>query len=453
MKPDLAEPVDNVAAADAGALVPRRAPPAGGGARLPRVAYWSVVATHCVVDVFPMVIISLMIVLQDRLALSRWQETMVWVATPIFSGLFQPLFAWIGDRYDTRLAGPVGLAVGAVCIGSIGFAGSFWQLLALQIIGVIGIGIYHPASAAVAGEMGSRALRHGRAFALSIFVASGMVGHTIGPIIATRINNSLGLSHLAWLIPPSVIMAIVLYAVLRKTPHRPHNHHELHVALGVAETRRRWYVAVLLSIQNSVRFTVNTALYILFSYWAAWRISGDPNAAAIVNGNLTAATTIGMGVGALLGGRLMRPGSEKLAFAATAFCGALFFGAINFAGMWGLSNLPPGVSMLPVYLASAMAAACFFSTIPASVGLGQRLLPSHAGLVTALLLGIGWAVGALARPVTSALLGGARLDQAHKLSSADFNRAFTGFAVLLAMAGMLALVMPSATIRNAARNA
>jgi hypothetical protein len=92
--------------------------PDAAAVRHPRYDYWVVVASHALVDVFPMFIVSLVIVLQDRLALTRGQETAVWVATPIFSGLIQPLMAWLGDRYNTRLAGPLGLAMGAVCIGS-----------------------------------------------------------------------------------------------------------------------------------------------------------------------------------------------------------------------------------------------------------------------------------------------------------------------------------------------
>ncbi len=131
--------------------------------RQARFDFWVITSSHALVDVFPMFITSLMIVLQARLALTGWQETVVWVATPVFSGLFQPLFAWLGDRYDTRLAGPAGLAVAAVCIGSIGFAQNFWQLLALQIVGVIGVGMYHPAAAAVRprGFQRRGAPRHG----------------------------------------------------------------------------------------------------------------------------------------------------------------------------------------------------------------------------------------------------------------------------------------------------
>jgi MFS family permease len=453
LKSGIARPTTALSGADR--EVPVTAVPAPGtaAARHPRYDYWIVVASHALVDVFPMFIVSLMIVLQDRLALTRGQETTVWVITPIFSGLIQPLMAWLGDRYNTRLAGPLGLAMGAVCIGSIGFAQSFGQLIVLQIFGVIGVGMYHPTAAAVAGQTGARALPYGRAFALSLFVASGMLGHTLGPIIATRVNDWFGMAHLAWIIPPTLVAVVMLHLATRDTPHRHDDHRALQAALTPEQARARWYTAVLLSGQNALRFTVNTGMFILFSYWAASRIPGDPDAAAILNGNLAAALTIGMGVGALAAGRWLRPGAEKIAFAVLAFGGAVCVGSINLAGNWGQSVFEgTGLVNAPAYVAAALAAIGFFATVPSSVGLGQRLLPSHTGLATSLLLGIGWVIGALARPYSSALLGGARLDEAHLLTDAALNRGFTGFAVLLALSGVLALLMPDATLRDAARH-
>ncbi len=413
--------------------------------------YWVITTSHAVVDVFPMFITSLMIVLQSRLGLSGWQETVVWVVTPVFGGLFQPLFAWLGDRYDTRLAGPMGLAIAAVCIGSIGFAGNFWQLVSLQVVGVIGVGMYHPAAAAVAGQAGTR-LRHGRAFAISVFIAAGMVGHTVGPLVATRVNDLAGMTCLAWIIPPSLLVAAVLYIVMRHAPHRPHNHHELHAALSPTEARARWTAAILLSAQNAIRFVVNNGMFVMFSYWAYSKIPDDPDAAAILNGNLNAAMTIGMGVGGLLGGRFMRRGTEKIAFVTTAFGGAACVGSINIAGEFGMATFTGELAMVPIYIVVMLAAVGFFGTVPASIGLGQRLLPTHAGLVTSMLMGVGWMIGALGRPFSSALLGETSLDEAHTLTGATLNLAFLGFAGLLVLAGVLALVIPGRTLSDAARH-
>jgi FSR family fosmidomycin resistance protein-like MFS transporter len=453
MKPDASEQLMDAPVVVEAARAPREAPARPEAVRHPRYDYWVVVASHAVVDVFPMFITSLMIVLQDRLALTRGQETAVWIATPIFSGLFQPLFAWLSDRYDTRLAGPLGLGIGAVCIGSIGFAQSFGQLIALQIVGVIGIGMYHPTAAAVAGQTGARALAHGRAFALSVFVFSGMVGHTLGPVIATRVNEAAGLEHLAWAVPAALVVGVLLHLATRDAPHRPHDHHELRRGLTAAEARARWVTVGLLSAQNALRYTTNIGMFILFNYWAARRIAGDPDAAAVLNGNLTAALTIGMGVGALLAGRLLRPGHEKLVFAALAFGGAVFIASISPSARWGQAVFGDGpLAMTPAYLVAALAAVGFFAPIPAAVGLGQRLMPTHATLATALLMGAGWFIGASARPFSLLLLGGTSLADAGALSAGTIDRAFAAFALVLALSGVLALLMPGRTIRAVAQH-
>ena len=113
-----------------------------------RLKYWILVSSHFLVDFYPFFVFSLAATLRASLTLSEYQITLVQAISPIISGIVQPLFAWIGDKHNTRLFGPLGLLIGAICIGAIGFATEFWQLLVLQLIGVAGIGIYHPIASA-----------------------------------------------------------------------------------------------------------------------------------------------------------------------------------------------------------------------------------------------------------------------------------------------------------------
>lgn len=448
MKPAVEEPPPRIQGVHA---APRSEPPPPS---LPRkkalIDFWFISFTHALVDIFPIYFTALFIVLDQRLDMTRAQESAVLIATPIFSGMFQPLFAWLGDRFDTRMPGPLGLAIGAICISSIGFAQTFWQLILLQIVGVIGTGMYHPTATATAGQMGGRGFRNGRALAVSVFIAAGMVGHTVGPIISTRMNAAFGLESLFWIMPPTLVIAVILYFVMRDAPHRPSDHHERRSALTAHQAKLRWIAALLLTLQNSMRYCVNIGMFILFNYWAKAQIPDDAARAASLNGNLSAAMTLGMGVGAVFIGRFVRQGMEKSLFAITAFGGALFIGLINVAGDWGGSVLPGSWAYLPAYAAAFLGAVGFFAPIPSSIGLGQRLLPSHSSLVTSLLMGVGWMAGALSRPISSALLGWVELDDAGDLTPATLNLAFMGFGAILVVVGLLAISMPSAAIREVA---
>ena len=106
----------------------------------------------------------------------------------------------------------------------------------------------------------------------------------------------------------------------------------------------------------------------------------------------------------------------------------------------------------PMYAAAVLAAIGFFATIPASVGLGQRLVPGHTALASALLLGVGWMIGALARPFTAKMLGVSSLEQADEIAPRAFDMTFLALAGLLVVTGLLSLLMPRGAVAAAARS-
>ncbi|MCB1257998.1 MAG: MFS transporter [Microthrixaceae bacterium] len=410
--------------------------------------------SHALIDIFPMFFTSLIIVLRDDLALSEWQVGMIFIASPISGGLLQPVFAWWGDRYDTRLAAPLGLAIGGLCIGMIGFAQHFWQLIALQVIGVVSTGAYHPAATSVAGQLGGRIFSNGRGMAVSVFLACGMLGHTLGPLYATRVNAAFGMKALAWIIPPTLLVAWVLHRTLRSVPHRHEDHHAMRGAMSPAQRRAHWWVVALLTAQNCIKYCVNVGMFILFAYWARTIIPGDEDQAAILNGNLSSAMTLGMGVSVLVVGKLLKNGQEKRVFVGTALVGALVLASTGFVGDWA-RGLAGGAwwGMAPSYFMAFVMAASFFSCIPASIGLGQRLQPSHTALVSSLLMGFGWMFGAVSRPLAELFLGHVRLEDAGELLAPErVHMAFAFFGSLLFVAALLALAMPNRTLREAAHH-
>ena len=321
-------------------------------------SYWILNASHTVIDIFPIFMTSLMIVFQDKLALTELQVTLLYMATPIFSGLFQPFFAWWTDHRDTRFCGWFGLLLGAVCISSIGLAQTFWQLLILQAVGVIGTGMYHPIGAALAGQLGHRAMRHGRAMAISVFIAAGMIGQSLGPIICTRINDWFGMGHLLWLIPPALLMAYVLHRTTNHVPHRHDNHREIHASFPPAERRRRLFAVTLLTVSNSARFICNIGLFVMFNHWARAHIPGDADAAANLNGNLSSSMTLGMCLSVIVAARLIRPGREKGAFIALSLLGATFVAGFGYVGewCWGLRADHGWIAMIPLYIVASATA-------------------------------------------------------------------------------------------------
>ncbi len=457
------EPIAVEPEATVGRVAPAviRAPMAGVGQRYAFLGF-----THLWIDIFPILFSALLWPLRERLDLTSWQVTAIIMATPIFSGGLQPIFAWLTDRLDTRLCGPLGLAIGGVCCGSIGLAQSFWQLIALQIVGVIATGMYHPIATAVAGQSGGRLFRNGRAQAIGIFIACGMVGHALGAEVGPIINSldgGRGMPYLAWLIPPTLLLAIVMHLLLRSAPHRHDNHREIHGALRPEERRRRWRVIALLASQNALRFITNVGvLVVMINVWAKSKKVGEmpgatdlelSAASATLVGHLSVALTVGMGVGVVLTGRLVRQGREKGPLIWLSVLGAAALFAVGPLGdfMWSVGG-GAWWSLIPTYLCLAATAMGFFATFPIATSLAQRLLPGHTGLVTSLMMGAGWAISASSALLAPVFFGLVAVDAAPWLEPWRINMGFVGFGVLLLLAGGLAALIPRDLVDAAAEH-
>jgi MFS transporter, FSR family, fosmidomycin resistance protein len=435
----------------------------------PALRYWTLNASHALIDIFPIFFVTLMLPLRRDLDLTAGQETFVYMATPIFSGLCQPVLAWLSDKLDSRLPGPLGLAMGGVCIASIGFAENFWQLIALQIVGVIGTGMYHPVVTATAAQTGSKLFRNRRAQAIGIFIACGMIGQTLGPVIAPRINKAFGMEHLVWLAIPAVIMAVVLHMITRKLPHRHHNHAEIADTLGRHESARRWRAIGVLTAQNCLRFNANVGMFVMFNTWCLGHMTRRAaelgpavvmgsaetleDAASVYAGYLASSMTIGMGVSVLLIGRAVKPGTERGPLAYLSLIGAVAMASIGFLGDAVIDERALSLwLMLPMCAAAACSAIGFFATFPIATSLAQRLQPGHTSLVTSLMMGVGWGVSSLHALLAPVFFGFTPIDKAHLLSENAIVLGFVGFAALLVVASALTWFIPRDLVAKAAEH-
>ncbi|HBS28337.1 MAG TPA: hypothetical protein DEB06_02550 [Phycisphaerales bacterium] len=423
-------------------VAPGEAERAGGRRATLAQRFWTLQASHLVIDIYPIFFTSLMLVLTERLALTEGQIVLLYATGPVFSGLPQVFFAWATDRLDSRICGWLGLLVGSVSISSIGLAQNFWQLWALQIVGMTCTGMYHPIGAALSGQLGGRLKgAGGRGWGVSIFYTAGMVGGFLGAIGSTRINTQAGMRGLLWLVAPGLLLSALLWAAVRHIGHRHDNHREMHSSIPPEEARERWRTVALLFVGNVARFTVNTGLPVLFAVWAKSRLPEDVVRATNLNGNMLAALTVGMGVGGLLAGRLTPQGREKGVMVVLSLLGAATVALCGFVGSW---LGPWGIIVM-----SGFTALGFAAVIPTTISLAQRLLPGRTGLASGLMLGTSWGLSAAA-PVMASWFLGSDLKSAYRLSPGRIDAAFIGFAVLLLAAAALAALMPSGLLRRIA---
>ncbi len=384
----------------------------------------AVLGSHAVIDAYAVIVPCMIGLIEARCQLTAIQTSVVVASTTLVSGLCQPIFAAISDRYDTRLFGGLGLGVAAVFLCQIGRAATFPQLLALVCIGYFGVGIFHPIAASTMGQLGGRR----RSLAMSGFFVSGMVGAAIGAVALPRfVGSASGLGRLSWFTLPGMLLAVALHMLLRRATHRQSrrvaNRH-----WDGPDARQRWRGLWLLYVTTTMRAAVYVTIQYMFlryaqQYVALHEAAGQSgteiaNLAAPIVGDLVSMTIVGMAVGGLACGLLVRHGQERW---------PLVLVPILFAPAVALLPLGPPAAARWLGLLSAVG---FASLSPVALSLAQRLLPHRTSFASSLMLGGAWAVGAIGPTLAE-----------WALPSCGVRGVYLCCAVLLAGSGLLALYL------------
>jgi MFS transporter, FSR family, fosmidomycin resistance protein len=350
-------------------------------------------AGHFVNDAYSSVIYPLLPILGEKLALSTTQ--VFWLAPlyAISSSLLQPLYGIISDRYAKRFFAVFAPAITAIFVSLIGIAPSYGVLIVCLIGGGIGIGSFHPQSAALASNAASDRRRIG----MAVFSAVGTLGFALGPFAITRFVTAFGLDKSFYAMFAGILMSAVLYKFCPPLePKGESNAAEAENLQGPAQSsqkgsqkklnasllsalRSAWQPLLLLYlitvIRSGLQMTTNNYLPFLLKE-EGYSLTSTGNA-------LTIFLLLG-GIGGLVGGILAeRISGRAVTLVSGLLAAPLMVGAFLTSGAFSLILLGLGGFVL-------------LSTIPVNVAMAQELVPEQTSTVSALMMGAAWGVGAFA---------------------------------------------------------
>ncbi len=392
------------------------------GAEENRARLLVVVLAHYVIDFLSMMVMPVLSVLEGRVEMSPRQGATLLALGGISSGLVQPVIAALSDRWDTRWFGTAGFVLAAGAISCIGFAHTPGQLMALHVVGALGVGAVHPIAAAAAGQLsGAR-----RSQGVSLFYAAGIFGGISGSVSVPWYVKSYGAEAIVWSLVPSAGVVVLMAWAIHAVAHRHGRAREEHAALSAGERASRWRDVGLLWLGNAMRFMVNSMLVHLLIRWSerealtragAEELSpGLRTEASGINGPLQAAMQLGMGVSGLLAGVLLRRHHERSALVGLPI---LFAGAVA-----AFPHVGTGVAR---GLCVAAAGVGFAAVMPLTIALAQRLLPHRTFLASGLMMGGAWSVAAAGPPVVQHLID----------RGVEFTTIFAVVSALLAGSGLV----------------
>jgi FSR family fosmidomycin resistance protein-like MFS transporter len=333
---------------------------------------------HFVTDSYSSFLLPLLPLLTIRLDLTPAQAGLLIPTMMVTSSLMQPVYGMISDRYLKRAMSVFGPLIAAIFFSAIGLATDLWMLLAFVILGGIGIGAFHPQSAAI---VTGASARH-RSTTMSIFSSAGTVGIALGPVLITTIVARFGLEKSYYALLPGIITWALLWRycppleVRRDADHPPLRQSLLAV----------WAPLLLLYLAVVLR----SAAHVSIQTYLPFILTGQGRSLTAIGWVLSGFIFFG-GIGGLFGGVIAdRFGARRVSIVSMAMAGPLLMIALLSSGWLSYALLAVGGTFLNV-------------GVPVNIVMAQRLVPGGASTVSALMMGFAWGAGAMLTPLTGAL--------------------------------------------------
>lgn len=363
---------------------------------------------HGVTDLYANFLPALLPVFQDKFHLSKTLIGGLIFSISTSGSLCQVIFGYLGDRWGRRIFLVSGPAIAAIFLCFIGLSPSFFALLALLILGGMGVSAFHPHAASFTGSMsGSK-----RGFNLSIFMSVGTFGYAAGPLVAAALISSrlVGPARL----PLASIAGIVTTLLLYRYAVPSAEYRRQYSSIKIVEVIRPHLkplsllsTVVILRAAMSIVFVNFTSLLMNQRGWSL-----------IIGGSFISLFVLFTALGTLLGGYLYdRMDRKKLLIFSLLISSPLLLAMVY-------SN---GIVFIMLLSLSGLAIGCS-NTVPLAIS--QELIPEGASTASSIMMGFSWGVaGVLAWlfGILADLFGG---DVAPAMSIAAFLPILSALAAI-----------------------
>lgn len=171
---------------------------------------------HFVHDTYTAFVPPLLPILQERFLLSYQQAGLLAVFLQLAS-LLNPLIGYLADRVSLRYFVILAPALTATLVTLLGLAPNYLSLALLLLAAGVSVAAFHAPAPAMIGQLaGSRV-----GTAMSVFMAAGELGRTLGPLVVVWAVETFLLEGVWRLAFVGWAVSLVLFWRLRRIPARP----------------------------------------------------------------------------------------------------------------------------------------------------------------------------------------------------------------------------------------
>jgi FSR family fosmidomycin resistance protein-like MFS transporter len=322
---------------------------------------------HFTVDLFSSAVPTLQPFLAEHFSLSLAQAGLLGGVFMLTSAVMQLPFGLLSDRLHTRLFTVLAPLAAGLFLTSLPLAAGFKTLLLLVALGGMAIAAFHPQSTTQAATLsGSRS-----GLGVAFFISAGMLGFSMGPVYFSLLSEQVGFNWLPLGIIPGVLVCAFLF--LKLPPPKVADNARTR-GLDAGALRATWKPIALHYGLVVLRSVVHLGIGQFLTLYL-YNVRGFTFAQASLALTLFFASAAG---GTVMGGNLAdRFGGKRVVLVS-------MIGSVPFLYVFLASS--GWVSLVSLFTGGLI----LLLTIPVNVVMAQRIVPSQAGTVTALMMGFAW---------------------------------------------------------------
>lgn len=183
----------------------------GSGFRLSRVL--AIISAHFIHDTYSAFLAPLLPNLIEKLSLSYTQAGFLSAITQMPS-LLNPVIGYLDDKVNLRIFVILAPAISATMMTLLGIAPSYLSLLVLLFITGLSIAAFHAIAPAMIARSSGQQVGKG----MSMFMAAGELGRTVGPLFAAWALLTFTMGKMLPVAIPGWIASIIIYFRFKGIP-------------------------------------------------------------------------------------------------------------------------------------------------------------------------------------------------------------------------------------------
>jgi FSR family fosmidomycin resistance protein-like MFS transporter len=348
--------------------VPNGSPPAVAGKRAVSQTLALLALGHMAVDLFSSAVPTLQPLLSERFSLSLAQAGWLGGVFMLASAVMQLPFGILSDRLHSRLFTVLAPLAAGLFLSSLPAATGFWSLTLLVALGGMAVAAFHPQSTTQASTLSENR----RGLGVALFFSAGMFGFAMGPTYFSVLTEQFGFEWLYVAMTPGVLATVLLFLKLPAPPKREAPAADLDPQALRATWRPIALHYTLVALRSVVQLGIGQFLTLYLYHERGFSFA---QASFTLSLFFVSAT-----VGSLVGGSLAdRIGGKRVVLTSMI---------VSVPFLWIFLATSGWVSLLALFTGGLI----LLLTIPVNVVMAQRLAPSKAGTVTALMMGFCWGI-------------------------------------------------------------